>query len=148
MKTDRAKLKLRIVAAIRGERGVSMLEFAFIALPLFMFIFGILEVGLIFWGTYELDIATLSAARTIRTGQAQNAGMTQTQMIAQICSQTSILSNCTDKLQLNVQSFPDFSDVTAPTPLDRNRNLEDQLPLPARRDSPRSISSRLITSGP
>ena len=63
VKTDRAKLKLRIVAGIRGERGASMLEFAFVALPLFMFIFGILEVGLIFWGTYDLDLATSVAAK-------------------------------------------------------------------------------------
>jgi len=128
VKTDRAKLKLRIVAGIRGERGVSMLEFAFVALPLFMFIFGILEVGLIFWGTYELDNATLSAARTIRTGQAQTANMSQTQIIAQICSLTSILSNCTNKLQLNVQSFSSFSAVTAPTALDGNRNLNTTFP--------------------
>ncbi len=113
MKTDRARLKLRIVAAIRGERGVSMLEFAFVALPLFMFIFGILEVGLIFWGTYDLDLATSSAARLIRTGQAQNANMSQTQMITQICSQVSILSNCANKLQLRVESksFSTFTDV-------------------------------------
>ena len=91
MKTDRARLKLRIVAGVRGERGVSMLEFALIALPLFMLIFGILEVGLIFWGTYELDYATWCAARLIRTGQAQTANMTQAQMIAQICGQASPL---------------------------------------------------------
>ena len=116
------------MAGIRGEHGVSMLEFAFVALPLFMFIFGILEVGLIFWGTYELDNATLSAARTIRTGQAQTANMSQTQMIAQICSLTSILSNCTNKLQLNVQSFSSFSAVTAPTALDGNKNLNTTFP--------------------
>ena len=108
MKTDRAKLKLRIVAGIRGERGVSMLEFAFVALPLFMFIFGILEVGLIFWGTYDLDLATSCVARLIRTGQAQNANMSQTQMITQICGQVSILSNCTSKLHLSVESFSRF----------------------------------------
>ncbi len=128
MKTDHARLKLRIRAAIRGERGVSMLEFALIAVPLFILIFGILEVGLIFWGTYELDNATLSAARMIRTGQTQNASMSQTQMIAQICSLSSILSNCTGKLQLSVQSFTDFSNVTASSPLDGNGNLKTSFP--------------------
>ena len=49
-------------------------------------------------------------------------------MIAQICSLTSILSNCTNKLQLNVQSFSSFSAVTAPTPLDGNKNLKTTFP--------------------
>ncbi len=114
MKTVREKLKTRIVKGIRGERGVSFLEFSLIALPLFILLFGILEVGLIFWGTYELDNATLTAARLIRTGQAQANNTSQAGMIAQICSQVVILANCTSKLQLNVQNFPDFAQVTQP----------------------------------
>jgi Flp pilus assembly protein TadG len=128
VKTDRARLKLRIVAGVRGERGVSMLEFALIALPLFILIFGILEVGLIYWGSYELDNATLVAARQIRTGQAQTANQTQAQMIAQICNQVSILSNCTAKLQLNVQNFPNFASVRAPSALDGNGVLKTSFP--------------------
>ena len=63
-----------------------MLEFALIALPLFILIFGILEVGLqMYWGTYELDNATLTAARLIRTGQAQTANLSQDAIIAKIC---------------------------------------------------------------
>ena len=48
----------------------------------------------------------------IRTGQAQNAGMIQSGMITQvICNQVSILSDCANKLQLRVMSFPDFTHV-------------------------------------
>lgn len=128
MKTDRARLKRRIIAGVRGKRGVSMLEFALIALPLFILIFGILEVGLIYWGTYELDNATLTAARLIRTGQAQTANLSQSAIIAKICSQVSILSNCTSKLRLNVQSFPNFGAIAAPNPLDGSRALKESFP--------------------
>ncbi|MGO9483325.1 MAG: TadE/TadG family type IV pilus assembly protein [Rhodomicrobium sp.] len=128
MKTGRAKLKLRIAAGIRGERGVSMLEFAIVAVPLFVLVFGMLEAGLIFWGSYELDNATLSAARMIRTGQAQTANMGQTDMVGQICSQVAILSNCTSKLQLNVQNFTDFTQVTPPNPLNGQGNLLTSFP--------------------
>ncbi|MGO8955526.1 MAG: TadE/TadG family type IV pilus assembly protein [Rhodomicrobium sp.] len=105
-----------------------MLEFALIALPLAIMLFGILEAGLIFWGTYELDNATLTAARLIRTGQAQTSGTSQTGMIAQICSQVVILPNCTGNLRLNVQNFPDFAAVTAPTPTGSNGNLQTSFP--------------------
>lgn len=128
MKIDRARLKLRIRAGFRGERGVSMLEFAIVAVPLFLLIFGILEVGLIFWGTYELDNATLGAARMIRTGQAQAGNMNQSAMIAQICSQTVILSDCVNKLQLDVENFSGFSSVQAPSPRDGQNNLKTSFP--------------------
>ncbi len=115
MKTARTKLKLRILKGIRGSEGVSFLEFSIVALPLFLILFGILEIGLIFWGQYELDNATLSAARSIRTGQAQTDGTSQTGMIARICGQVSLLPNCTTNLRLNVQNFPNFASVTQPT---------------------------------
>jgi len=105
-----------------------MLEFALVALPLSVMLFGILEVGLIFWGTYELDNATLTAARLIRTGQAQTSGTSQTGMITQICSQVFILPNCTSNLRLNVQNFTDFAAVTSPTATGSNGSLLTSFP--------------------
>ncbi len=93
-----------------------------------MFIFGILEVGLIFWGSYELDNATVSQARLIRTGQAQTGNLSQTNMIAKICAQVVILTNCTSNLRLNVQNFVDFSAVTSPTAVDAQGKLLTSFP--------------------
>jgi Flp pilus assembly protein TadG len=124
----RGKLGARVFKSFRGERGVSLLEFAIVALPLLVFIFGILEVGLIFWATYELDNATVSAARLIRTGQAQTGNMSQAGMIAQICSQASLLLNCTSQLQLNVQNFPNFASAVAPNPLNAQGGLQTSFP--------------------
>ena len=133
MKTVRGKLKLRILKVIHDDRGVAMLEFALIALPLFILIFGILEVGLIFWGTYELDNATLAASRMIRTGQAQTNNTNQTGMIAQICSQALMLPNCTSNLRLNVQRLPGFRRHHGSNRNRRQWQPADELSIPARR---------------
>jgi Flp pilus assembly protein TadG len=121
-------LKHSIMKGIRDDRGISILEFAIIALPFLTVIFAILEVGFIYWGSYELDNATLSAARLIRTGQAQTANMFQAGMISQICSQVFLLPNCTSKLQLNVQNFSNFASVKAPNPLNGQGNLSTSFP--------------------
>lgn len=111
---------------IRGERGVSFVEFAIIAAPLFLLIFGIIETGLIFWGSYELENATADAARMIRTGQVASGGMNAAALKAQICNEVVLLSNCTAKVQLDVESFSNFGGVTAPTPVDGNGQLKTQ----------------------
>jgi Flp pilus assembly protein TadG len=128
VKTGRAKLRCHILAGHRGKRGASMVEFAFIAVPLLILIFGILEVGLIYWGTYELDNATLTAARMIRTGEAQTKNWSQAYMTGEICKRVSILSNCAGKLRLNVENFPNFAAVASPSALDGNGNLKTSFP--------------------
>ena len=91
------------------------MEFAIVAVPFLALVLGMLEVGLIFWAGYELDNATLTASRLIRTGQAQTNNYTQADLVTQICNNVSILSNCTGTLQLTVQSFPSFNCVANPT---------------------------------
>ncbi len=99
----------------RDQSGVAMIEFAIIALPFLALILGMLEVGLIFWASYELDNATVTASRLIKTGQAQQANYSQANMVAQICSHVVILADCTGTLQLTVQTFTSFNCVANPT---------------------------------
>lgn len=116
-------LRRRRVHFLRGRRGAALLEFAIIVLPLLLLIFGIIEIGLIFWAGYELENATAAAARLIRTGQAQNSGWTVAQLQAQLCQNVVILSNCTSGVQLNVQTFPAFGGISTPNPVDQNGAL-------------------------
>ena len=58
----------------RDDRGATAIEFAMVAMPFFMFCFGILGVGLHYFSTNSLEHAVEAAARKIRTGQAQNSG--------------------------------------------------------------------------
>lgn len=57
----------------RDERGVTVIEFAFLALPFFTIIAAILETSLIFLAGQVLDSAVQDSARLIRTGQAQTS---------------------------------------------------------------------------
>jgi Flp pilus assembly protein TadG len=69
---------LRAARAIsRDRRGSVAIEFSLIAIPFFMLLFGVLEVGIIFFGSSMLEKATADAGRLIRTGQAQEQQMTQ-----------------------------------------------------------------------
>ncbi len=120
-------LRFRFLRGLRGERGATLVEFALIAFPFFLLVFGILEIGFIIWGTYELDNATEDAAREIRTGQIQSsAANTPAGFKALVCGRVTVLSQCTSKLQVDVRSFANYTDIQSnqPTPLDGDGKLQ------------------------
>ena len=108
----------------RKRTAVTLVEFAVIAIPFFTLITGIIEVGLIFWAGYELENATAAAARLVRTGQAQTSGYTVDQLRSQLCQNVVILSNCTTKVQLSVQTFSTFAGITSPSAVNQNGGLQ------------------------
>lgn len=112
----------------RDREGNAAIEFALIALPFLTLAFGIMEIGGIFWGNYELDNLTTSAARLVRTGEAQSGKLTQAQMVAQICGGAVVLTNCATKLKISVQTFTNFASVTGPAPKDDKGNLQESFP--------------------
>ena len=58
----------RAAAAFSKDvRGSVLIEFALVSIPFFMLLFGVLEVGIIFFGNSMLEKATSDAARLIRT---------------------------------------------------------------------------------
>lgn len=60
----------------RDVRGATAVEFAIVAVPFLMFIFGIIGVGLHFFTTSTLEAAVETASRKVLTGQAQSGGLT------------------------------------------------------------------------
>ena len=113
---------------LRQRRGVAAIEFAVIAIPFFLLIMGIVEVGLIFWAGYELENATSAAARLVRTRQAQIGGYTVDQLRAQLCQNVVILSDCNTKVKLSVQTFPTFAGITVSSAVDQNGTLQTSFP--------------------
>lgn len=105
------------------ENGFTAVEFAMVAMPFFMLLFGIMAVGLIFFTTFALENAVEESARLIRTGQAQESGMTATQFKSEVCSRAPRYVDCNGKIRVNVQSFSDFSDIVPPSCLDAGGNL-------------------------
>lgn len=104
----------RFPGFLKNNAGAAYVEFAIVAVPFFLVVFGILQLGLIFWSTYDLENATQNAARLVRTGQAQ--GLPADQFKNAICANTVIIHNCSSKLRVNVASFQNLSDVSALNP--------------------------------
>lgn len=98
----------------RNEHGSVAVEFALTAIPFFTLLFAIFEAGLVFFATATLDQAVNDAARFIRTGQAQAASTTVTQLTNSICSNVALLTNCTTNLKLDVRVFSSFAGVNFP----------------------------------
>lgn len=104
-----------------------MIEFALVAIPFFMLLFGVLEVGIIFFGNSMLEKATADASRLIRTGQAQAQNMTAVQFHDYICTQVSPLLSCGTNLQVDVEAFSSFGGVNIQNPIDGQGNLNQNL---------------------
>ena len=112
---------------MRGERGVTMVEFAIVIVPFFLLLFGTLELGFILWGTYDLENATHDAARQIRTGEVQSGATSPDQFRDRICNHVSLLPNCANELRVDVRSYPSMSAMQSnpPEPLDGEGDLQD-----------------------
>lgn len=97
------------------EDGVTAIEFALVAPWFLMMLFGIMAVGLYFFTTFTLENAVEQAARLIRTGQAQVAGMTAAQFKQKVCDNAPQYVDCTGKVLVSVVSGADASLLTTPS---------------------------------
>jgi len=107
----------------RDKRGATAIEFGMVATPFLMLVFGIIQVGLLFFATFTIENATEQAARLIRTGQSQ--GMTAASFAKCVCSFSASFVDCTNKLRINVQSFPTFAGITPPSGLTAAQTLNN-----------------------
>jgi Flp pilus assembly protein TadG len=103
--------------------GSAAIEFAFVAPVFFMFLFGIIEGGIMFFGQAALMNSVQDAARLIRTGQAQGSGMSQSAFTTQVCNGISVLLNCSN-LTVDVESYSSgFPTGGLSSPTDASGNL-------------------------
>lgn len=105
------------------EQGATAVEFAMVGTPFLMLLFGIISVGLYFFTTFTLENAVEEASRLIRTGQAQESGMTAAQFKTEICNRVPRFVDCSGKLRVNVQKFTGFGSITATSCTDNGGNL-------------------------
>jgi Flp pilus assembly protein TadG len=78
------------------EDGVTAIEFAILAVPLFSMIIGIIELGLFYAAGAVLEGASASAARMIRTGQVQEAVDPEAVFREELCDKGEPLLVCED----------------------------------------------------
>lgn len=113
----------------RAQEGAAAVEMALVATPFFLLLFGIIELAMIFLVSSSLENATAEAARTIRTGEMQNAGGASAGAFkTAICSEFGWLqSECSANLSVDVRTFTTFASVTAPQPIANNTFNEGAL---------------------
>lgn len=99
----------------RARQGATAVEFAIVALPFMILLFGIIELGTVFLVSATLDNATDRAARMIRTGEFQTSGnVSINDFKALVCQRMAFLSSpCVGTLKVNVRTFNSFNDVSA-----------------------------------
>ena len=100
----------------RDERGVTAIEFGFLALPFFTLILAIIQTAIMFLAIQVLDSALEDASRKIRTGEG--AAYSLTDFRTYMCGYTFNLLNCDDIL-LTSKVITDFGSVNL------NPSIED-----------------------
>lgn len=105
----------------RDESGTTAIEFGFIAIPFLMFVFGTINIGYFYFNQHLLDRGTEDAARRIRTGEAQKAGVNVGEFRNLVCNAANGsesyapptsggLIDCS-KLTILLQSANDWGDI-------------------------------------
>lgn len=92
-----------------------------VAIPFFLMIFSILELGVVFVLDSVLETATMESGRLIRTGQANEQNLDQEKFKAQICDRMVVFkSDCTDRVTVDVRVVPKFSAPNVSDPITNN----------------------------
>lgn len=107
----------------RNRRGSAAVEFALVAPVFFALLFAIIETAIVFFAGQVLETVTQDSARMIMTGQAQNAGYSQSQFKTYVCGKISVLFDCVNGVYVDVKSYPGFSSVSISDPIDAGKNF-------------------------
>lgn len=94
----------------RNEKGVAAIEFAALAMPFFLTLFALVEVGLIFAGELVLDNAVDRIGRDLRTGNIQIVAAKPEDFRELVCERVSVLFDC-DELVIDLAVFNQYADV-------------------------------------
>ena len=124
---ERWRCLLRTRLKQRGRAGSAAIEFAMVAPVFFIFLLGTFEIGVMFLGQFALQNATDDAARLIRTGQVDLNHMTAAQFRTSICNEIAPILQCNASLQIDVESFANFSSANFGNPLQSNGTLNPNL---------------------
>jgi Flp pilus assembly protein TadG len=94
-----------------NDDGSAAVEFGIIAVPFFLFVFGLIGYGMYFFTMNSLEWGVETAARAVRTGQAQKGGTTVGQFKNDVCAAAGNHINC-NKLNVIVQHAANWGGVT------------------------------------
>lgn len=107
--------KLLLRKALGDRSGSTAVEFALVAPTFLALMFSIFEVGWFYFVNAQVDAATLNAARMIRTGQVQQAGLTKQQFFDAVCPPLKIFGDCQSTITVEVKKYANFAALAADT---------------------------------
>jgi Flp pilus assembly protein TadG len=108
---------------LKDKSGVAAIEFAILALPLFMLVFGIIEISAIFFVDTALDASVHKNARLIKTGRAAEKNMSLALFKAKICGDMVYMLNCESNLLVSANVITDVSATGGMLPVDSNGHV-------------------------
>jgi hypothetical protein len=91
----------------KDASGATAVEFGIVALPFFMMVFGIINIGMYYYTVNSVDRGLEDATRRIRTGELQNCSASVGDFKTLMCNSASSYIDC-NKLNLLIQSAPDW----------------------------------------
>lgn len=109
----RSQVRLRrpLSSLPRDEHGSAAIEFGIIALPCLLFVLGLLGLGLYFLASTQLEYGAESAARKVRTGEAENGNISVAQFKQLVCTAAGAYIDC-PKLSVVIQHAATWSGIT------------------------------------
>lgn len=103
-----------------AEDGAVAAEFAFVVAPFLLLLTGLIELGFMLHAEAGLQNATDEAGRLIRTGQVTsrtgNILMSASTFIEKVCARATDIPNCANAVSIDVQSQPNFTDLSSSMP--------------------------------
>ncbi|ODN70911.1 TadE/TadG family type IV pilus assembly protein [Methylobrevis pamukkalensis] len=116
----------RLLGRFRRDRtGAAAIEFAIVAVPFLVLLFAIIETSVIHFASGILDTATSTAARDIRTGRAKQDNWTTSSFKQEVCNGLSGMFDCEGRLYVDVKSYSGFAAADLSSPLNDDRELDD-----------------------
>ncbi len=102
----------------RRREGSSAVEFALIAFPFFILLFGILEIGLMLLVDALVETAIADAGRQIRTGLAQDQKLEAGDIKTRLCANMGVFSSdCPSRAFVDIRVVDGFSTPPDADPL-------------------------------
>lgn len=95
----------------KDARGATAVEFALIATPFLIFVFGIMTVGAQYMTAHLLEAGLETTARKLRTGEAQKAGLTLNQFRKMYCDAAGFMITCDEHLVIHINGGAQFADL-------------------------------------
>jgi Flp pilus assembly protein TadG len=121
----RARARAQLRRWRRDESGATAVEFAIVAMPFLLLLFGIMSVCVFYFANFAIENAVWQAARAIRTGQLQQgqgayAGTStnadkKAAFKAALCAAAPTFLDCASKAVVIVQSNANFSGISQPS---------------------------------